>query len=163
MRRALFVIVVGVACLCGGLAQAQDLDRLKLQTGQSVRVTDDAGVRTSGPILSITAESLRLGDREFTRAEIARIERRGDKLWNGLAIGAAIGLLLPLLPTEACLNRSTGECIASGVVSGALVGVGIDAIHRGYTTVYRGAPGKTLALAPQIDRQSGRIAVALRF
>ena len=164
MKRALFVIFVGVACLCGGLAQAQDLDGLKLHTGQSVRVTDDAGIRTSGPILSITAESLRLGDREFTRAEIARIERKRDRLWNGLAIGAAVGALLPLLPTEACLNQSTGECVAAGIVSGALLGVGIDALHRGYTTVYRGdAAKKSVRVAPQIERHAQGLSLVMTF
>src|SRR5262245_14433610 len=99
MKRALFVLAAFVAC---GSAQAQDFGELKLMPGQMVRVTDATGSRITGEVASLTKESLRIGNQEFTPAKVTKIERRGDKLWNGILIGAAVGAGLSQIPNEAC-------------------------------------------------------------
>ena len=146
-------LVVGFVCVCGlaapVAARAQEpFGPVKLD--QEVRVTDEGGNQVSGRIRGLTADSLTIGDRVFTTSQVAKIERRGDKLWNGLLIGAAVGVFLPLLPSEACFNQSRAGCVASGIETGALLGLLVDALHRGYTTVY-------------VDRHAKGLSIAWRF
>ena len=143
-------------------AMAQEpLSPLRLH--QEVRVTDDAGGHVEGRVDALTTDSLTVNGRVFETARLTKIERKGDSLWNGLIIGAGVGVFLPLLPTEACTNQSRGGCVASGIVTGALLGLAIDAIHRGYTTVYRADRGRTVRVVPRVDPHSRGVAVALEF
>jgi len=148
--------------LSAGAAVAQQpLDSLK--QGQQVRITDEGGRQLAGHVDAVSPIHLSIDGHNVDVGHVTKIERKGDSLWNGLAIGAGVGVLLPLLPTEACVNQSRGGCVASGVVTGALVGLAIDALHRGYTTVYRANTDKTVRVVPSVDRRARGVNVALRF
>jgi hypothetical protein len=154
--------VAGLSFMALPAAAQQGFAQVK--PGQEVRVTDVAGDRLAGRIDALTNEALTVEGRVLSAAQVAKIERKGDSLWNGLAIGAAIGVLLPLLPTEACSNQSDAGCIASGIVTGALLGLAFDAAHRGYTTVYRADRGKpSVRVVPKINPHTGQLAVSLSF
>jgi len=136
----------------------------QVKAGESVRVTDLSGSRLAGRIEALTNDALTVQGRVLGVAQVAKIERKGDSLWNGLAIGAGAGLLLPLLPTESCSNQSTAGCVASGIVTGALLGLAIDAIHRGYTTVYRAGHGKpSVRVLPELGGRGGHVELSLSF
>jgi hypothetical protein len=131
-------LVVGLACagVLAALPAAAQEPFGPIRIDQEVRVTDESGRQVTGRIRGLTADSFAVGDRTFTASQVASIERKGDRLWNGVLIGAAVGAFLPLLPTEACFNQSGAGCVASGIETGALLGLLIDALHRGYTTIY---------------------------
>jgi hypothetical protein len=137
------------------------LDSVK--AGQQIRVTDAVGDRFSGRVEVLTSDTVTVSGRVFRTAQVTKIERKGDSLWNGVAIGAAVGLLLPLLPSEACFKQSRAGCIASGIETGALLGVAVDAVHRGYTTVYQANRRTTLRVVPRMERHAANVAFAVSF
>ena len=110
--------------------------------GGEVRVTRRDGVKTTGQFRSLDAETVRLlvADQEtaVSRDDITRIERRGDSIKNGFLIGAAVGLI----PSALVLSEveAGGGDVAAALVIGVgvygLIGAGIDALHKGWTTVY---------------------------
>ena len=107
-----------------------------------VRVTGTSGVPQVGRFRSLDDETLRVlvGDQELAlpRASIVRVERRGDRLLNGFLIGAAVGLI-PAAFISAEVEAGGGN-VAAAIVIGSgtygLIGMGIDALHKGWTTVY---------------------------
>ena len=151
MKRMVFAAVALLAC---GGAAAQDLGGVPVKPGQQVRVTDDTGARVTGPLVSISHEAMRVGNQEFASARVTKIERRGDRLWNGILIGAAVGAGLSQIPNEACMDNTRAECIGLGIESGVLMGLIVDLLHRGYTTVYRGAPRTSARVTPIVDRHA---------
>jgi hypothetical protein len=163
VRRLGRAALAGGLCLSAATAALAQTPLTAVSLHQEVRVTDDRGGQVEGRVDALAADSLTVNGRLFTAARIARIERKGDRLWNGLIIGAGVGVFLPLLPTEACSNQSRGGCIASGIVTGALLGLAIDAVHRGYTTVYRAERRSTVRVVPRIDPHSRGVAVSLAF
>ena len=163
------VVLSVMACLLVRMtapvaAAAQtDFTGLQLKPGKLVRVTESGGTRVTGVLTRVTQESIEIEGRPFSPSTVTRIERRGDRLWNGLAIGAAAGLVMAALPNEACFDKSGVECALTGMETGALLGLLVDGLHRGYTTVYR-SPGKALVrLAPQVDRRRKGVALSMRF
>lgn len=121
-------------------------DTSKLQT---MFVTDAADDETSGKLLRIDADSLALlvdgQERRLDRVTITRIQKR-DSVHNGALIGAAIGVALGLVSAgiSDCPGTPAGRCadfratmvgISTAVYAG--LGVGVDLIVPGRTTVYR--------------------------
>jgi hypothetical protein len=89
--------------------------------------------------------TLLVGNREQTIPlhAVRRIDRRGDTVWDGFAIGAAVGVVSWVrfyrggVPPEAAVY-------VVGIPG--LIGAGIDALWVGETTVYR-APDRVSARA----------------
>jgi hypothetical protein len=171
-------IAMLVAILLPGAAFAQGttqtwagLDKAELSM---VYVIDDRGVETSGRLLRIDPDALVLvvGDteRRFEAARVRLVEKRGDSLRNGAIIGAVVGGALGALgmaladcsgsnPTGPCPGwKAAGVVISTGFYSA--IGVGIDALVTGRTTLYRApAAPRRAALTPQ----RGRVAVSWGF
>lgn len=114
--------------------------------GGEVRVTGPDGQRTVGLFRGVDADTLRLlvVDQEVVvpRESIVKLERRGDSLWNGFLIGAAVGLV-PAVVLAGEVEAGGGN-VAAAIVAGVsvygLIGAGIDAMHTGWTTVYEATP-----------------------
>jgi hypothetical protein len=90
--------------------------------------------------LNEEAVTLLLDDRQVVMplSDVLRIQKSGDSLWNGALIG---GIVLGVWCAMICgqgLNEA-GQLPTTVVVNGAvgaLIGAGIDAMHKGRTTIY---------------------------
>jgi hypothetical protein len=92
--------------------------------------------------------------REIALRQIARIERRGDSLRNGAIIGAVVvGGLCAITCGQGLDDGSNlGTVVAINAGLGALIGMGIDALHQGRTPIYPATSSQspTNALRPSI-------------
>jgi hypothetical protein len=159
----LVVASVLVAGLCGPtVATAQDTpaaaDGWAQNVGTELRVTDRQGRVGKGRLRAITADELLLvvdgAEVALPRSTITRIERRGDSLKNGFLIGALVGAPLAALSAgevEAG-GGSVGALVVLGIGVYGLMGMGIDAMHTGWTTVYR-APAATTGSSARAPRR----------
>jgi hypothetical protein len=81
---------------------------------------------------------------------VLRIEARGDSLKNGAAIGAGVMAGLTLLGC-AGLGDGGGYCVRAAAINtafGAVLGVGIDALNGGRSTLYKKeAPAKSMGVS----------------
>jgi hypothetical protein len=80
---------------------------------------------------------------------VLRIEGRNDSVKDGAAYGAAIGGGLIALGCGQALGN--GYCVTYTIFYaglGALVGAGVDALHKGRTTIYSKPAAVSLAVAP---------------
>jgi len=159
----LIVASVLLAGLCGSIgAAAQDnaaaTDSWAQNAGTELRVTDQQGRVGKGRLRAITADQLLLvvdgAEVAMPRSTITRIERRGDSLKNGFLIGALVGA--PLGALSAGEVEAGGGSVAALAVFGigvyGLIGMGIDAMHTGWTTVYR-APGGTASSSARAGKR----------
>lgn len=151
-RTSLFVAALLAACP-GTLYAQTPGDPWPLVTaarGTNVFVLPVDGTEVSGRLLRIDAGALVLlvagSERRFEQSRVRRIDKRGDSLRNGAIIGAAVGAVSGLLaalisdcpgkdPGGSCGGaRAAGLAVSVGVYSA--LGVGIDALAVGRTTVY---------------------------
>jgi hypothetical protein len=113
--------------------------------GTPVAVTDAAGIEVRGKVSAVSATALTVrtpnGSRSFDANDVRHVRRDGDRLWNGLAIGAAIGTLGAVLPDNRCSGQpptcdtQLPERLTFFAVATA-AGVGIDALRRDRTSLY---------------------------
>ena len=129
------------------------------KTGTPLRITDRSGQSTTGRLAAVLPYSLRLVSGgvtvELPLADIALVQRNGDSLWNGAAIGAGMLGLLSLGANGDCDNCiGGGERAALGLTMagiGAGVGALFDLLVRDKRVLYR-APTRTSVLQ-RIDIQ----------
>ena len=176
MRRTFAACLVLAVLFVSSTASAQSAAeeiRQRVKQGQKVSITDEQGREFDGRIHNVTAQGLtiRTGDdrADVPFAEIVRIDRPEDTLWNGARIGFVVGAGLALLTIVAEDSRSCGSCdpviavpaggyffagamIAGGV--GAAVGVGVDALIRRDPNIYRRA-GTRISVSPLFGRGTG--------
>lgn len=168
VRSFAVVLVVIASVLVPHRASAQVAPErwpgLRASELQTVYLLDDTGAETEGKLLSLTADSLVLlidgNEQRFGRERVARLQRR-DSLKNGARIGAAIGLALGAFlggasdcPGDDPGGRCSGFRVAMALSSTgvyASMGLGIDALIRGRSTIY----------AASSTSQAGRDAVGL--
>ena len=88
-----------------------------------------------------------------------KVERSGDSIWNGFAIGVLTGGVLgATVGRRGCLHGATVSCVAKpGLLFGAL-GALIDRAHNGRTTVFMGDSSTSFRLTPfltmyEVDRE----------
>jgi hypothetical protein len=115
-------------------------------------------VELSSTTLAILVDGKRV---ELPLENVLRIEARTDSLKNGAAIGAVTMGGLGVLGCAA-VGELSGPCVTSIVINtgfGALAGAGIDALHKGRSTIYSKSPA--VAVAPA--RGGARIQLSLRF
>jgi hypothetical protein len=127
----------------------------RLRPGATVYVIDDTGVETKGRVLEVAPSTLSLsvdgGRREMGEATVRQVQRYGDPLWNGLAIGAAVAVPGALIadptydpcsnmPQQRCANSQAGQRVLMIGVTAA-IGAGIDALIRGRHQVYLSPAG----------------------
>ena len=122
-----------------------------LEQGDELRITRRDARETFGILQSVSSSSLTIatetGSQEVPLDLVRRVKRRGDRLWDGLVIGAAFGAVTSAATFVPCdgyaslgpcgANFTTsraGDALAGAAVFG-LIGLGIDAAHRGWSTV----------------------------
>ncbi len=152
----------------GAVVSSSDELWTKIKSGDTVYVLDSSARETAGNFAKVSASSLELlvdGQiREIPLGDVRLIERRGDRLWNGALIGAAVGGGFAAL---GCGNEcTTGERVAAVVtftVVGGAVAMGIDALIHGRTVVYRGTSQKTVRFMPVLSRHQLSAALSVGF
>jgi hypothetical protein len=132
-------VMLVAALLLSVPASAQD-------TFKQVWVTQaDSGDVIRGRIVDLSADSFAILTPDNRRVEmkldrVLRIEAQGDSLKNGALIGAGVMLGLTAL---GCAGLGGGNyCARAAALNttfGAMIGVGIDALNGGRSTLYKRA------------------------
>jgi hypothetical protein len=162
----LLLLMIG----CATPARAQDLADLRQRISSEVWVYRGE-TPTHGFLTRLTNTDLTLVDENnqeetIPLESVLKIERSGDSIWNGFAIGASIGLASGIgLSTE--LRGHTASKVAL-VLYGAgiygLIGAGIDAMHVGTTTVYESSRRRhALTIAPSRDWHGAMVGWRMKF
>ena len=148
-------LVVSLILPAAGQAQDGSGKRAPAQTpGEEVIVTQSAsGQELRGFLVDLTPTTLAMlvgGQRvDVPLDRVLRIEGRNDSVKDGAAYGAAVGGGLTAL---ACLQALDARvCVPAAVFYaglGALAGAGVDALHKGRTTIYSKPAAVSLAVAP---------------
>ena len=134
---------------------------------EEVIVTQSAsGQELRGHIVELSPITLAIlvdGKRvEVPLENVVRIDGRNDSLKNGAIVGASIMAGLSALGCAA--YHSNAACATSTIMNvgvGALVGAGIDALHKGRTTIYSKPQAVSLAVAP--EGKGARLQFTLTF
>ena len=106
-----------------------------VREGERVVVTAD-GVSLSGRIQRLTASRFMVGSYVVEPSPRLTIEKEGDPIWDGAALGFLFGAIAPHLVEEGCWMQSAIRCSMESGLEFAAVGALIDALHKGHTTVY---------------------------
>ncbi len=140
---SLFVLV-GTA---SAQVTARPLTGLPVSKLATVYVLDERGRETSGVLLGFDADSITVRSEDGTIyrypvGEVRRISKRGDSLVNGTLIGAVVGTAIGVLVAHYVSDLAGGKAV--GILANtciyAAAGAGIDALHRGRTTIYEAGP-----------------------
>ena len=153
-----------------------------LRTGQRVAVTDAAGTQVTGTLTDLSAASLSVqlpaGRATFAEAQVQRIERIGDPLWNGALIGLGAGVAGGLVSVAASdcpdllCGLVAGPSMALGGALGLTGGLLVDrALQRRMVVFSRGEvrglqPGHspwTWSVAPIAGRARQGFSVTVHF
>ena len=174
-RLAMVALCAGAVAGCVHMQPAQTWAELvpRLTPGTAVAVTDTNGTEVRGKVSAVSATSLTLkvakASREFDSTRVRYVRRDGDSLWNGLAIGAAIGILGAVLPDNRCGGQPPTcddqqipqRVTFFGVATAG--GIGIDAWRRDRRSLY-GSPGPvTLTVMPTLDRGRRGLSITVGF
>jgi hypothetical protein len=140
----------------------------RLVQGDELRIVRRDARETFGILQRVSSSALTIatetGSQDVLLDLVRRVRRRGDRVWDGLVIGAAFGAAISAATFVPCdgyaswepcsaANFTTsraGDALAGAAVFG-LIGLGIDAAHRGWSTVYSRpsglppAPGRNMA------------------
>ncbi len=149
--------------------------RTRLGRGARISVTDSSGATAAGRVASVTPDVLEMDvngtPRTFTAAAVREVRKLGDPLWNGFAIGAAVGVLGAALPDNRCTEQPPGAltCTDShipqrvaffGIAAGS--GLVIDALHKQNRVLYR-APSLTVRGYVAVGGRSGQVLFTIAF
>ena len=141
--------------------------------GDTIFVTDDSGRQTRGRVVDVSASHLVLSTPDRLRVERFTITeiRRPDRLWNGLAIGFAAGLLpgaflghLSCEDSDTCTSGPIAGALVIGGL-GAAIGVGIDELRkRPGPVIYSATPHTArISMSPVLARGRHGVRVGIRF
>ncbi len=152
----------------------------RVQAGHTVYVTDTQGEETRGRLQDLSRSALTVsnsdGATQFSAEHVRAIDRYGDPLWNGLAIGLAVGTAMALLSDRrqvpcpggrsgVCRDAEIGSRLTAATVFGA-IGAGIDALIRRRTPVYQ-APNQwsssALVISPAVSPREAALLLSLTF
>ena len=108
----------------------------ELRPHDRIRVTTESDV-AEGTLLAIDANGLTIRavrDRTLACSQIQRVEKRGDSVWNGALIGAAI---IAVPSWNGCQSKGRDlKCVAVGLGIFAGLGAALDTGHAGSQTRY---------------------------
>lgn len=115
--------------------------------GKVLRITLLDGTISTGNLVRLSGDAivLAVNGKQVSHAagSVAEIRKRGDSIWDGAVLGAAIGAGLGLATAiawqkaETKNKGGTGTHIGAGALYGFGVGISIDAMRRGTTAIYR--------------------------
>ncbi len=156
MRTMPVCLPLVLALFLPAAALAQGKPAPPLRTSEEVIVTQStSGQELRGYLVELSPTTLAMlvgGQRmEIPIDRVLRIEGQNDPVKDGAAIGAAIvGGLGVLACTQALADgRVCATATIMYIGMGALMGAGVDALHKGRTTIYsKPAAGMALAVAP---------------
>jgi hypothetical protein len=140
---------------------------LRLKVGDAVMIDARSDASFEGRLVRITSEQLVVAgpgppERVFAAAEVQRVRRRGDGLGNGLRLGAVIGGIFGCGVFGAFSGEfRVGDCVQSLLIFGAAgagLGLAVDAIHTGATTVFE-SPSSSARGWPRHDGVTARATV----
>jgi len=150
--------VASVALLWASPARAQQVaasfEELQslIRPGETIYVTDAAGMTSKGRFAGFSAASQLLVQRGAKTPALSLLERdvnnvaveRADSLWNGMLIGFVSGAVPAALTGAGASYVSGGEVagVAAGYgCIGLLTGLLIDVLNKEKVTIYVHAPG----------------------
>lgn len=167
---------IGMACLlllmilCATPARAQELPDLRERISSEVWVYRGT-TPTHGFLTRLTNTDLTLVDENNQEETIpleavSKIERSGDPIWNGFAIGASVGVASGIgLSAELRGHTASKAALilyAAGIYG--LIGAGIDAMRIGKTTVYDSSRRQqALTIAPSRDWRGAMVGWRVKF
>jgi hypothetical protein len=165
MMRRLGTVVLAVFGITGGarLAGAQTAPSAaptdpwpckpgcRLVESDELRITGANDVVGQGRLRAFDATSIRLtgpdgGEVVIERDRVRRIDRRGDRLLNGVLIGAAFGLFTIAAADPMGADVGAADYIGSTALWAGL-GALFDHLRKGWTRVYDGPPVQPAARA----------------
>jgi hypothetical protein len=116
----------------------------RLVESDELRVTDADGIVGQGRLRAFDAASIHLtktdgGEVVIERDRVRRIDRRGDRLLNGILIGAAFGLGTIAAADPMGADVGAADYIGSTALWAGL-GALFDHLHKGWTRVYDRPP-----------------------
>lgn len=155
------------ACALLGTNEAQgqtDFAATTLEPGDDVRVTQPSGLQLNGVVTGVSPTVLTVDRYPIQPEQELRVERSGDPLWNGFAIGFVTGSVLGAsIGRRGCFHGSTAGCVAKpGLVFGA-IGALIDRARVGRTTVFLGESPPSSMIVPLLSSDAKGLFVALYF
>ena len=176
IRLSLLLVLALVPLRASAQPVAGGWPGLKPDQLETVYVRDTTGVETTGKLLAWSADSLILwidgSERRINRNEVTRVEKR-DSLRNGVIAGAVVGSVMGVMTAgiadcpssreSGCLGTRAALAVFSTVTYTGL-GVGIDALIRGRTTIYDAEPaGRRTAITGAVSRTQASVGVGIRW
>ena len=148
-------LVVALLLPAAALAQDRTARRAPPVQPEEVIVTQSAsGEQLRGYLVQLSPTTLAIrvdGKRvEVPIENVLRIDGQNDSVKDGAAYGAAIAGGLTALGCAQGLGFG-GVCVTATIFYvgiGALMGAGVDAMHKGRTTIYSKPAPVSLAIAP---------------
>ena len=145
------------ACLAVPAAAQAGQKSHKPAVAEDVIVTQSAsGEELRGRLLDLSPESLAIlvdGRRvDLPIDTVLRIDARTDSVKDGAIIGA--GVMIGLTGLSCAAVDDAGYCVTALIFNtgiGALVGAGIDALHKGKTPIYIKAGKSNASLQAKIS------------
>jgi hypothetical protein len=162
MKTTLFYLTFVLTLLVPAAVRAQ-------QPQEEVIVTQSAsGAELRGRLVELSRTTLGIlvnGSRvDVPIDNVLRIEARTDSVKNGAMIGGGIMLGLAAVTCATGFADEAGNCaigIFFNTLFGSLAGAGIDALHKGRTTIYSKPALVAFGVAP--TRKGARAQVAIRW
>jgi hypothetical protein len=158
MAKSRLAIVVFLTLFVVSQSAAQSSKTTRVEAvGEEVIVTHSgSGAELRGRLLDLSSQSVAIlvdGQRvDVPIDNVLRIDARYDSVKDGAIIGAVVGGGLAALSC-ASYGDYSGPCAPGIIVEagfGALIGAGIDALHKGRTPIYIKAGKSASALQVKI-------------
>jgi hypothetical protein len=180
MKRLFACLFAGLVLPASAAAQNQ-IDYFgdvaaQLRPGEQAVIWTVAGEIVRGRFLEANDETIRLrreaGDIELASRDVQRVERAGDRIWDGAGIGGAVGfaagaiLMATCEPGFMCDNSWDAVLACGGMAAAFGFGVGAlgDWLIRPERLVFeRGAPRPRVSVSAALSRKGGAIRVRVAF
>ncbi len=155
-----FVLATSVAANAQTASERLQLQRIAATAGEVVILADDGGGSVRGRLIgasdSILELETRSGRKRFDMTSVARVERSGDSIVNGVLRGMGVASVWCTLACEANSKGSPrGSAYIGRVALGGLIGGAIDRRFNTSRPIYRRRP------APEIHLGVGRPGVSV--
>jgi hypothetical protein len=154
---AIFILLLAAATRCN----ATDFASVKTPVGEFVYVTGATGVEIGGPVTALSSGQISIDRFTWNPDDVLRIERRGDRTWDGALIAGGLSTLF-----NPAIASSCGACFARWVGLWSTVGWLVDAGRVGRTTVYqrpRSLPRRSVITPAFMKSGKGRTGMGLTW
>lgn len=161
---AALALVIAIGSVAPAWAQDKS-DFAALQTTlkpeDKVTLTTIAGDKIKGQMVGVSVDQIELltknGPRTVDAVQIQKVQKRKNGVVLGALVGAAAGI--PFAVGIASYTSNEGGVAAGAALVpiglGLGAGIGIDALIGSSKTLYERKPGRTVTVAPLIDKKGG--------